>query len=317
MRTVSLVLGLAVAAWGFVFMAGCGERAERAREPGAVRVVVSVPPLAGLVRALAPPEAEVRVLVPAGSSPHGYEPTPAEMAAVGRADLVVLVGMGIESGLPEAVRHGPRALSMGGALGLDGGDHGHHHHDHGPDGACEHEGEDPHLWLDPTLVEAFAPRLARGIERAMERAGASPEERALVGERLEGLLERVRGVDEAYRQRLSPHEGAVVITQHDAWSRLFDRYGLVVASWVQPAEDAEPSAGHMAELVKTAGARGVVAVLTEPQLNHAVARRLAAQIGVPLAEIDPLGSGDWEALMLRNLEALEGVLATAGESPAG
>ena len=65
-------------------LAGC----ER-RPPGPLRVVVSVAPLAGLVRAIAFPDAEVTTLVPAGRSLHGYEMTAADTARVARADIVV------------------------------------------------------------------------------------------------------------------------------------------------------------------------------------------------------------------------------------
>jgi ABC-type Zn uptake system ZnuABC Zn-binding protein ZnuA len=298
---------MAVLSLGLV--AGCGSRTETPREAGPVRVVVSVPPLASLVRSLLPGEAEVRVLVPPGGSPHGYAPSPSDIASVGRADLVVLVGMGIESGLPASVREGARVLSMAGALGLQAGDEHHddHGHDHDHDHAA-HGGADPHLWLDPSLVEAFLPELAEGVVRALERAGADGATTGAVAGRLAGLLAEVREVDAVYREQLAAHQGAVVITQHAAWSRLTDRYGLVVASEIQVAEQTGPSAGRMAEIVRTAEARGVRAVLTEPQMNRAVAERLAEQLGVPLGTLDPLGTGDWAAMMYGNLDALVSVL---------
>ncbi|MFG0244149.1 MAG: metal ABC transporter substrate-binding protein [Phycisphaerales bacterium JB054] len=307
---------MAVLSLGLVV--GCGSRAETPREAGPVRVVVSVPPLASLVESLLPGGAEVRVLVPPGGSPHGFAPSPSDIASVGRADLVVLVGMGIESGLPASVREGARVLSMAGALGLQAADDDHddhgHSHDHDHDHAA-HGGADPHLWLDPSLVEAFLPELAEGVVRALERAGADAATSGAVAGRLAGLLAEVREVDAVYRERLAAHEGAVLITQHAAWSRLTDRYGLVVASEIQVAEQTGPSAGRMAEIVRTAEARGVRAVLTEPQMNRAVAERLAEKLGVPLGTLDPLGTGDWAGMMYGNLDAL--VSALGGDADTG
>ncbi|MDQ7013364.1 MAG: metal ABC transporter substrate-binding protein [Planctomycetota bacterium] len=300
---------------------GCGSKADAPGTPGEVRVVVSIPPLVGLVEALLPPGARVRVLVAPGQSPHAYEPTPSDIAAVGRADLVVLVGMGIEAGLPASVRDGTRVLSMGVVLGIDPGDadepaqgHAHrddephdHNHDHNHDHIHDHVGADPHLWLDPVLVESFVPELAAAVRAAMERGGNDTAALEGVAERADVLLESIRAVDSAYRERLAAHRGAVVITQHAAWSRLTDRYGIKVASEIQVAETG-PSAGHLAELVQTASGLGVRAVLTEPQLDRAVAERLAAQLGVPLGTLDPLGSGNWTAMMLGNLDVLTEVL---------
>lgn len=308
----------AVVAMGAVL--GCGGEgpaaAERAREPGPVRVVVSIPPLQGLVGTLAPEDAEVRVLIPPGRSPHGYEPTPADLAGAGRADLVVLVGMGIESGLPPSLLERAEVLEMAAALGIEGEGHDHAHdhgHDHAHDHAHDHgdPGSDPHLWLDPVLVEQFVDALTSEVSRAVERAGGDP---LAVEARREALLADVRAVHEAYGDRLAAHAGAVLITQHAAWGRLADRYGLVIASDIQLAEQSEPSSARLAELVGLAEERGVQAVVSEPQLNRAVAERLAEQIGVPVAVLDPLGSGDWAGTMMANLEALERVL---GEGPAG
>lgn len=204
-------------------------------------------------------------------------------------------------------------MAMGAALGLatddaHHDDHGHDHgHDHDHDHAA-HGGSDPHLWLDPSLVEAFLPELAERVVGALERAGADGATTDAVAGRLAGLLADVREVDTVYRERLAAFEGAVIITQHAAWSRLTDRYGLVVASEIQVAEETGPSAGRMAEIVRTAEALGVRAVMTEPQLNRAVAERLSERLGVPLGTLDPLGTGDWTGMMHDNLEALVSVL---------
>lgn len=294
-------------------MAGCGAASDPPPTPRPAQVVVSIPPLQGLVEALLPAGAEVRVLVAPGQSPHTYEPTPSDVAAVGRADLVVLVGMGIEAGLPSSARDGPRVLSMAAALGIDPGDvdtgeqEHEHHNDHDHDHVHGHSGLDPHVWLDPVLVESFVPELAAAVRTALDRAGADAAAIEGVSDRADALLESVRAVDRAYRERLGNDGGAVVITQHPAWSRLFDRYGIVIASEIQLAESG-PSAGHLAELVQTAKARGVRAVLSEPQLDGAIAERLAAQLGVPLGMLDPLGSGDWAGMMRRNLDVLTEVL---------
>ena len=60
------------------------------------RAVVTVPALAGLVKPMLPKDAELRILMQPGRSEHGYEFTPTDIAALGRADLVVYVGLGLE-----------------------------------------------------------------------------------------------------------------------------------------------------------------------------------------------------------------------------
>ena len=307
MRWPGLILGLILSV---VLANACRRAAEPPREPGPTRVVVSIPPLEGLCRPLLPDDAEVRVLVQAGRSPHGFEPTPSDIAAVGRADLVVLVGMGIESSLPPSVRSGERVLVMAEALGLDeGGPEAHADHDH------EHaEGDaDPHLWLDPVLVEAFLPTLAERVGEALRRAGSGAPAEGSLHDAPAAQLERVRAIDREYREQLAPSAGAAIITHHAAWSRLAGRYGFQIVGVIQQAEELEPSPGHLAEVIAAGREHRVAAVFTESQLDARLAHRVAEQIDAPVGTLDPLGHGDWEAMMRENLETLVTLMRSGDE----
>ncbi len=297
-------------------LAGCGKSTEQQAHLGTIRVVVSIPPLAGLVEALVPDGAEVLVLVEAGQSPHSYEPKPSDIAAIGRADLIVLVGMGMESSLPASVREGPKVLVMAEALGLgssdpnDSHDHAKHDHAHGPGDA------DPHLWLDPQLVAEFVPMLVARVRDAAQTEGMGASVITSIHEREAALLASVRTIDDQYRHRLQPFAGTAIITHHTAWSRLVERYGLKIAAVLQVVEEAEPSPGHIAEVVALAKEHRVLAVFTEVQLDARIAERIAAQLGVPVGRLDPLGRGDWKAMMRANLDELVSVLERAQEPDA-
>lgn len=295
---------------GLVFANACQRAADSPREPGPIRVVVSIPPLEGLCRPLLPDDAEVRVLVQAGRSPHGFEPTPSDIAAIGRADLVVLVGMGIESPLPASARSGERVLVMADALGIDeGGAQAHADHDH-----AHAEGDaDPHLWLDPVLVEEFIPTLAERVGEVQLRAGSGGPAEGSVHDAAAVQLERVRAIDREYREQLAPYAGAAIITHHAAWSRLAGRYALEVVGVIQQAEELEPSPGHLAEVIAAGKEHRVAAVFTESQLDARLAQRVAEQIDAPVGTLDPLGHGDWEAMMRENLGTLVAAMRSGDE----
>src|SRR5512136_1776273 len=59
-------------------------------------VVATIFPLADFVKNVAGDKAEVVTLLPAGASPHTYEPTPRDMEAVHRATLLVVNGAGLD-----------------------------------------------------------------------------------------------------------------------------------------------------------------------------------------------------------------------------
>lgn len=288
--------------------------AVTAREPGPMRVVVTIAPLAGLVRELAPPNCTVTTLIAPGQSEHGYEFTPEDLAALARADLVVYNGLGLEAKVDRFVRECPSAARVdfcaAGELGLAQPEgampHGAGHHadddddDHGP--------VDVHVWLDPALVRAIVPKLAAALDRAGDLPGVPPTG---ASPSVDAVLARIDELDREYRRRLTPLAGRAIVTHHNAWSRLASRYGLRVAAVIRPVESSEPTPGQIAACVHAIREQGVRTIFVEPQFDGSAARHVAASAGVEVRVLDPLGDGDWFKVMYANLDALAGGLAPA------
>lgn len=288
-------------------------------DPGATKVsvsekrvsaVVTIAPLAGIVRALLPEGSEVTILMPPGRSEHGYEFTPKDLATIGKADLVVQVGLGLEPKVEQFLREHPsegRAeVVLGKVLGISEGEESHEHHAHDEHGNCLHDhGVDPHVWLDPVLVAEAVPALAE----AVIKAGARTKEDLTGATRAaqERLIKRLRELDAEYAEALKPFQGRAIVTHHAAWGRLASRYGLRIADVLRPAESSEPTPEQMASVVEALKRENVPAVFIEPQYDAKSARRIADQAGLPVKTLDPLGEGDYFAMMRSNL----GVLVSA------
>lgn len=284
-----------------------------------IRVVVTIAPLAGIVRGLLPEGTPVTVLMNPSRSEHGYEFTPDEMASLAKSDVAVYVGLGLEPKVASFLStHGggkqiveiAAALKIEGAADADHHDHaedGHDHdhdHDHG-------NGIDPHLWLDPVLMKQAVPSIRAALESALrahgktawiDSGGLDAAEKALVA--------RIDAVDAAYRERLGPYAGAAIVTHHAAFGRIAERYGLRIASVIRPMESVEPSPKEIAELVGAIREQRVRAIFVEPQFTPQVATRLSAAAKIPLGKLDPIGSEDWFGLMQRNLDQLVATLGT-------
>lgn len=287
-----------------------GSAAQAAREPGPLRVVVTIAPLAGLVRELVPAGSEVSILMAPGRSEHGYEFTPRELAGIGRADLVVSVGLSLEPKVTEFLHEHPSATRIevcladvleihaapGGEAEAEHDDSHAHEHDHGP--------IDQHLWLDPVLMARAIPALSAAITRAAALPGvvAGPMPNYPV------LIAKIEALDADHVARLKPLAGRSIVTHHNAWSRLADRYGLKVAAVLRPIESAEPTPGQVAKCVDAIRGAGAGTIFVEPQFESVTARRVADAAGVRVAVLDPLGTGDWFAMMRGNLDALAGGL---------
>jgi ABC-type Zn uptake system ZnuABC Zn-binding protein ZnuA len=287
-----------------------------------MRVVASIPPLAGLVGPLLPEGSVLTVMVGPTQSAHGFELTPSQVAEARRADLVCVVGLGLDVQVERALGSGAgariiRFSDLIGPIepaegeegaGADEEDHpvGEHDHDHGP--------VDPHLWLDPHLARRFVVGAADAIAKA--RGHASPD--APLQEALAQLLQAIDDIDAEYRARLAPFQGAAIINTHDAFGRLAERYGLRIGAVIQPLGTQEPTMESLSAAAHAVSREGARAIFVEPQTSGAAARRLAEVTGVPVGALDPLGAGDWVVMMRQNLDELVRTLgASAGGAGGG
>ena len=283
-----------------------------AEPPRPVKAVVSVPPLKGIVAAALPAGSTVESLIPPGASEHGYEIPPRMMAKLAAADVVVTVGLGVEPQVDKYLREHPRAgrveVRFAQVAGMAEPGHDHDHdHDHAHGEACEHSHEvDPHLWLDCEQVS----KLAAAVHAKAQEAGFGGDKATL-----EAFNAKVAGVDEAYRAMVTQAERRTMVVAHDAWGHLTRRYGLTFVP-IAGLQAGEPTPAAIEAAVKASRELGATAVAVEPQLSPRVARRVAKAANLQVLTLDPLGSGDWFALMEHNLATLREALGVRKDQPA-
>lgn len=254
-------------------------------------VVVSLAPLGGLVRPVLGPGVEVTSVVPTGVSPHGWELDPRSAATVRSARVVIVSGMPIDASIERLARsrgESARVVRLVDLLGGTGDE---------PAAAVGH-----HLWLDMGAVM----RLASALPGALAAAGLEVDASAA-----EAWAASVSAIDRAYAERLAPYVGRTVAVQHDAWGELLGRYGIRSIVMTTRAH-ASPDPGEVALALRAASGGMVAGVFGEPQLPPGLPRLVAERAGLPLGELDPLGSGDWAAMMRSNLDRLCETLGSSG-----
>lgn len=252
-------------------------------------------------------------LIPPGVSEHGYEFPPTRLAMLSRADVVVLVGLGlepqIEKFLAEHPRPGRRVVVLADAADIKTQPHDHHDHDHAPGEECNHGAADPHIWLDPVLVEKMIPAIARQVRAAL---GDDPAAAARLAEAERVIAQRVREVDENYRRTLAAAKRRTLVVGHDAWGHLADRYNLKTVA-IKGLTASEPTPAGLAAAIRAIKESGAAVVFVEPQLDQAAARRIAQSTGVSVRVLDPLGDGDWFKMMNANLKEIAAGLGVPEE----
>ncbi len=263
--------------------AGCsGGGAEKDPSSGLLIVVATIHPLADLVRQVGGERVTVSCLLPAGASPHTYEPTAEQARVAATADLFVQAGGGLDEwagGLIRAGGSGVREIDLcreSGLFELDGYPDRAHNGKTGP--------PDPHFWLDPLLVrDVISPLLVAVL------AELAPENADYFTARLRCFQEELSTLHAGIEADLSRLSSRRFITFHAAWSHFAHRYGLEEVGVIARFPGQEPSAAWMAELVRLVREEKIRAIFAESQFSPALAEGIAAETGVPVFKVDPLG----------------------------
>ncbi|MBI2528430.1 MAG: zinc ABC transporter substrate-binding protein [Candidatus Rokubacteria bacterium] len=283
-------MALALLALG---VAGCSEPPTPPSKP---LVVATFYPLYEFSRQVTGDRAEVVSLVPPGVEPHDWEPTPQEVARVGRAGLLVYNGAGIEPWVDKLLADAaarPATVNATEGLPLLTGAGG------GP--------PDPHVWLDPVLAQAMVERIMEALKRA-DPAGAGE-----YAERARAFQSRLARLHEAYETGLARCARRDIVVSHAAFGYLGARYRLSVVPVMGLAPESEPSPAQLAAIVRFARQRKVKYIFFETLVSPRLAETLAREVGARTLVLNPVegltpeqasaGQG-YVALMEENLKNL-------------
>ena len=147
-------------------------------------------------------------------------------------------------------------------------------HSHG--GHSHAEGQDPHVWLDPTLVKAYVDRIRDGLSQAdAANAGAYADRAQAYQAKLDELDAWIRAEVEKI-----PAARRKIVTFHNAFQYFANRYGLAVKGFIVASPGKEPSAKALAELVRRIKQEQIPAVFAEADFNPKMLEVLARDAGV-------------------------------------
>lgn len=289
-RAISGALAFVILLSAFVLVS-CGS--PDAAGADSLSVVATTTIIADMARNVGGDRVTVRSLVPANADPHSFEPTPREIGAVARADVVLEHGMGLDAWVINMIdvsgTDAHVAVVTDRVTTIEGEQHEEDASGH------SHEGEDPHVWFDVANAQVMVANIRDALIAAdpgsaeIYRANATRYQSELAD--LDGWIrEQIATIPESQRK---------LVTNHDAFGYYVHTYGLTLVGTIVPSLDAQaqPSARETAALIDLIRAEGVRAIFTEAALNPTLARRIAEDAGVQIVSnlygdsLGPAGSG--------------------------
>jgi zinc transport system substrate-binding protein len=317
-RLRGFILQACLAGWGLALLVGL---AGATAPSGKVLVAATILPLGDFCQRLGGDLVQVQVLIPPGASPHVFEPAPSVMARTSQARVFVFIGAGLEPWAAKLLgaRGSSDQVVVEAARGLqllrETRHHGHeeprtkpaashHEKEASPE---HHHGGNPHIWLDPVMVQDICRKIAGALIQA------DPDHRARYEANLKEYLAALEALHQEIQQRARAWTLRDFVSFHPSFSYFARRYNLHEAGVIEEAPGREPTPRQLQNLVAAVRRSGIRVVFAEPQFNPRVAEVIAQEAGVKVLMLDPMGGAppygsDYLKLMRYNLTALDEAL---------
>lgn len=268
-----------------------------------LRVLTTFVPEYCLVVNVAGNAATVENLLPGNVSPHDYQLSHRELKKISSADIIFLNGLGVEAFLEKPLRSAGAGMKQKTVVLSDGLKEqliAQKSEERPNQNAVTY---DPHIWLDPVMAMHCVTNVVRALEKA------DPENAAVYRKNAEAYVARLRTLDREIAQDLAPVRESAFITYHNAFAYFVRRYHLTAAGVVETVPEVTPTPKELRRLYETVREKKVKALFTEPASSSKLARQIATDTKIKIAELDPLESGPLEAemyekTMRRNVQTL-------------
>lgn len=283
-----------------------------------LRVIATTNIVADVVAQVGGDHIELTALLPPGADPHSYQATPDDLRRLNRAHVIFVNGLHLEEAMAPvlenldmpapvvSVNADVTTRAFAGDTHAEEEEAGHDH---------DHEGADPHTWMNPANVMVWSETVAAALA-ALDPANAASYTAAAAAYQAE-----LQQLDEELRTRFGaiPAAQRKLVTDHDNLGYLADAYGFTVLGAVIPSLStlAAPSAQEMAALQEQIQAEGVQVILVGNTVNPASAQQLGQDTGAQIVAIytDSLSDANgpaatYLAMMRHNAAA---ILAAFGE----
>ncbi|WP_317913986.1 metal ABC transporter substrate-binding protein [Carnobacterium maltaromaticum] len=301
---------LLIASLAILFiMVGCGNQ-EATKDSTKLQIVTSFYPMYDFTQNVAGDNAEVSVLMKAGTEPHDYEPSAKDIAKIADSDVFVYNSKEMETWVSSVLTNidTKKTVVVDASQGIDLLE-GNHSDD---ETEAEHEGHshahDPHIWLDPVLAQKQVDTIKEGIIKADTKNKETYEKNALA------YKEKLAALNEKFEMGLKNAENKTFVTQHAAFAYLANRYDLEQVAIAGLSPDQEPSPAKLAELNDFIKENNIKIIYFAETASPKIAKTVANETGAKLEVLSPIEGitqeeqekgVDYIKVMEKNLEALE------------
>jgi len=224
--------------------------------------------LADITQNIAGDRAAVESLLPVGTDPHSYQPTPQDMTKIANSILLIINGAEYEHFIESLLENaGGERDVVEASAGISPRTDANGIH-----------GVDPHMWLDPNNVIVYVENIREALTHY------NPDGAATYQANADAYIAELKSLDAWIVEQVAqiPPERRLLVTNHESLGYFAERYGVTVAGTVIESfsSGASPSAGQMAGLIDQIKTSGAPAIFLDAADNDTLAQQIANETDV-------------------------------------
>ncbi len=224
---------------------------------------------------------------------HDYQLTPKDMKQISGAWVLVANGGGMESFLDKALMQNRslKIINSSGNLPLIKGS----------------GSDNPHVWVSVSGAIGEVQNIANGL------SAIDPANAARYKSNADAYIAKLVALQKRMRDGLSKISSRDIITFHEAFPYFAKEFGLNIVAVIEREPGSEPSAGDLAQTIRTIKSQHVRGLFAEPQYPAKAAETIARETGLKIYRLDPAVTGPdspdaYIKIMGANLAVLEEAL---------
>ena len=254
-------------------------------------VIASIYPVADMVRQVGGDHVDVTFVLPAGASPHTFEPKPSLVKKFSSARIFFRIGAGLEfwaEKFIELAGSGLTTIALSEGVSLIHTAE-YHHEDkaehHVESGTSDHESSvaNPHIWLDPAIAKSMVDKITAVL------CEVDHQHLTYYKQRGQNYWNDLDKLDRLIKVKVANFNIKKYVSFHASWVYFARHYGLEPVGIIEAAPGRNPTPIQIKNIVAMIKRDHIRAVFAEPQLNPRAAEIIAREAEVNVLLLDPLG----------------------------
>jgi len=255
-----------------------------------IGVLVTIVPQAEMVEAIGGKYIDVTIMVPAGKSPHSFEPTPEQMIKVAQATAYFKVGSGVEfeiSYMDTILEQNSDLEVFDCSKNINVISFNEHYGmkfynmtDKNQNKELGNNGTDPHVWTSPINFIKMTEVVYEGLVQI------DPEHQTEYYSNYQTYISKLETLNTNISTLLQPYAGKSFMVYHPAWGYFGDTYHLKMIAIED--EGKQPGPAGINAIISQAREQNITVIFVAPQYDTSSAVTIASEIDGKVIFANPL-----------------------------